>query len=180
LARIRRDAHTHERLSALRVSGRCLHRRRHAGNDRARPQLRREVRQVAASREPTGSAIVTGCPSRAVFRRSARTAHSLTKGDAVLGPGAWQALLPVRRAQCASRRLRGSRGGLPFPGCGKPPRSQSGRKRAQIMSHSIRVSSVRRSLPGAKGGLAMVIRNRLPSIPTLYLRGSPVISLGFL
>ncbi len=57
---------------------------------------------------------------------------------------------------------------------------QSGRRRAQIMSHSIRVSSVRRSTPGANGGLAMVIRNRLLSISTLYLRGSPVISLGFL
>ena len=48
------------------------------------------------------------------------------------------------------------------------------------MFHSIRVSSVRRSRPGANGGLAMVIRNRLLSISTLYLRGSPVISLGFL
>ena len=46
--------------------------------------------------------------------------------------------------------------------------------------HSTRVSTVRRSRPGANGGLAIVIRNLLLLISTLYLRGSPVISLGFL
>lgn len=39
--------------------------------------------------------------------------------------------------------------------------------RAQLMCHSIRVRSVRRSRPGANGGLATVIRNLLRSISTL-------------
>jgi hypothetical protein len=80
------------------------------------------------------------------------------------------ACLAEARAGSGERRLAGCSG----------PFSNLVHGERRCLSYSTRANTVRRSRPGANGGLAIVIRNVEPRISTSYFKAYPFISLGFL